>query len=53
MPELEAGVVIGVGTTPRAPLELYRSNALRPEIIFLLELVPKPRVRGEKTYRSW
>lgn len=35
VPELEAGVVIGVGTILRASLELDRSNALHPEMIFV------------------
>ena len=36
VPELEAGVVIGVSTILRASLEFYRSNALHPETIFLV-----------------
>ena len=43
VPELEAGVVIGVGTILRASLELYRGNALLPEIIFLVRTSSKIR----------
>ena len=45
MPELEAGVMIGVGTVLRASLELYRSDALHPEIVFLRI---SSKIRGER-----